>query len=305
MTDLPCSDAARLRGDRWVGTAPPARRWFLVTQPADWGSTAWEGLHAAAPTKARLEEMLSAAGARLMLIRRPGRRADDQPPAWAIVDETATPRVRWGGHRSDDDLLQAARTLLDPPPAADLTALDEGVIDSVDTSRILLVCTHGRKDRCCAVRGRPVAAAAAERWPAATWECTHTGGDRFAGNLVVLPDGACYGGLDPAEVEPVVRAHLAGRVDPAHLRGPTGRTPAAQAAYVAVHEAWGPLAWTDVAVRGQTGTPQHWVVQLQVAGHGAVRASGHTEPTAPRLLTCDAADPARMALPIVDQLDVA
>ena len=305
MTDLPCSDAARLRGDRWVGTAPPARRWFLVTQPADWGSTAWEGLHAAAPTKARLEEMLSAAGARLMLIRRPGRRVDDQPPAWAIVDETAAPRVRWGGHGSDDDLLQAARTLLDPPPTSDPTALDEGVIDSVDTSRILLVCTHGRKDRCCAVRGRPVAAAATELWPAATWECTHTGGDRFAGNLVVLPDGACYGGLDPADVEQVVGAHFAGRVDPAHQRGPTGRAPAEQAAVVAAHQTWGPLAWTDVVVRGQTGTPQQWAVYLHVEGVGAVRASGHTEKTPPRRLTCDATDPATMALPTVDALDLA
>lgn len=302
MTGLACSDAARQRGDQWVGTAPPAQRWFLVTQPADWGSTAWAGLQAAAPTKARLEEMLSAAGARLMLIRRPGRRVEDEPPAWAIVDETADLRVRWGGHRNDDDLLRAARTLLDPvlDPDPNGTGRPEGV----DTSRILLVCTHGRKDRCCAVRGRPVAAAAAELWPTATWECTHTGGDRFAGNLVVLPDGACYGGLDPADVEPVVRAHFEGRVEPAHLRGPTGRTTAAQAAVVAAHRTWGPLAWTDVAVRGQTGTPHQWAVYLHVEGVGAVRASGHTEQSPPHLLTCDAADPARMALPVVDALDV-
>ena len=103
----------------------------------------------------------------------------------------------------------------------------------------------------------------------------------------------------------MVGAHFAGRVDPAHLRGPTGRAPAEQAAVVAAHQTWGPLAWTDVVVRGQTGTPQQWAVYLHVEGVGAVRASGHTEKTPPRRLTCDATDPATMALPTVDALDLA
>jgi len=296
--EQPCSDAARARGDRWVGTAPPARRWFLVTQATDWGSTAWQGLAAAAPVKARLEEILSAAGARLMLIRRPGRSHGDEPARWATVDETAVPRVRWGLRRSDDDLVEAARTLLGHSLAADPSPLHHE-----PGERILLVCTHGRHDRCCAVRGRPVAAAAAELWPEATWECTHTGGDRFAANLVVLPDGACYGGLDPADVEPVLRAHLAGRVDPTHLRGPTGRTPAAQAAVVAAHQHWGPLDWSAVEVHGQTGDRQHWTVALGVAGLGSVRATGHTELSPPRRLTCNATGPATMAVPIVDRLE--
>ncbi|SDB86944.1 hypothetical protein GA0111570_105275 [Raineyella antarctica] len=316
MSELRCSDAARLRGDRWVGTAPPARRWFLVGQAGDWGPTAWQGLHADPRTKELLEPLLARAGARLMLVRRPGRAPRDEPPGWGIVDRAATVPVRWGDRRSDADLLEAARTLLDPLPTAaagqpmslpgipgqQATPPGQSVTRPGEPE-LLLVCAHGRKDRCCAVRGRPVAAAAAERWPAATWECTHTGGDRFAGNLVVLPDGACYGGLDPDDVEPVVGAHLAGRVDPAHLRGPTGYTPPIQAAVVAAHERWGPLAWSAVTARAQAGTPEHWTVDLQVAGIGSVRAHGHTEVTAAHKLTCDALEPARMALPIVDGWD--
>lgn len=302
MTELPCSDAARERGDRWVGTAPPARRWFLVTQPGDWGSTAWAGLQVDAATKAQLEELLAQAGARLMLIRRPGRAAAHQPPAWAVVDGAAAQPVRWGERHRDEDLLEAARTLLDPPPATDVPVSREGT-GAAEGPQLLLVCAHGRKDRCCAVRGRPVAATAAELWPEATWECTHTGGDRFAANMVVLPDGACYGGLDPGDVGPVLRAHVAGRVDPTHLRGPTGRTPPAQAAVVAAHQRWGPLAWTDVRAVGQAGDQRRWTVQLEVAGIGRVLATGHTEVTQPHLLTCDAAGPATMAVPVVDALE--
>ena len=68
---------------------------------------------------------------------------------------------------------------------------------AVDLGPILLVCTHGVHDTCCALRGRPVAAALAARWPGQVWECSHVGGDRFAPNVVVLPDGFYYGNLDP------------------------------------------------------------------------------------------------------------
>ena len=32
-----------------------------------------------------------------------------------------------------------------------------------------------------------------------TWECTHLGGHRFAGNMVCLPDGVVYGRVTPAD----------------------------------------------------------------------------------------------------------
>ena len=34
-----------------------------------------------------------------------------------------------------------------------------------------------------------MAAVLAERWPDLVWECTHVGGDRFAANILVVPDG--------------------------------------------------------------------------------------------------------------------
>lgn len=45
------------------------------------------------------------------------------------------------------------------------------------------------------------------------------GGNRFAANLVVLPDGAYYRGLDATSAVEVVERHLPGRVDVEHLRG--------------------------------------------------------------------------------------
>ena len=101
----------------------------------------------------------------------------------------------------------------------------------------MLVCTHGRHDTCCAVRGRPVAAALAERHGDRVWECSHVGGDRFAASVVVLPDGTYYGGLDDSDAGDVLDRHLAGTVTPARLRGSSMLPTVAQAAAVAVARA--------------------------------------------------------------------
>ena len=81
------------------------------------------------------------------------------------------------------------------------------------------VCTHGRHDACCAERGRPVAAALTASHPAETWEISHMGGDRFAANMVVLPEGLYYGRMDPGTASQVAALHEKGRVDLTRLRG--------------------------------------------------------------------------------------
>jgi len=114
---------------------------------------------------------------------------------------------------------------------------------------VILVCTHGVHDVCCALRGRPVAAALASRWPELVWECSHIGGDRFAPNVVLLPDGFYYGNLDPDNAMSTVEAHLAGTVLTEQLRGMARFLPPVQAAAVAAYRTFGPLGPSDVTVR--------------------------------------------------------
>jgi (2Fe-2S) ferredoxin len=83
------------------------------------------------------------------------------------------------------------------------------------------VCTHGRHDACCAERGRPVCRALTDLRPEQTWEISHMGGDRFAANMVVLPEGLYYGRLEPATVGAVADLHAQGRLDLDRLRGRT------------------------------------------------------------------------------------
>ena len=120
-------------------------------------------------------------------------------------------------------------TVTDPAVLLDLNldALSRGDREAVLTATpaaapaepILLVCTNGRRDVCCAVRGRPVALDAADDHPGRVWEASHTGGHRFAPTGVLLPHGATLARLDADQCGEVLREAANGRL-PAGVLGP-------------------------------------------------------------------------------------
>ncbi len=233
-----CSVASLLRGDPQAGTAPVASRWLLVEHQGPWAKKPMDTEPLAGPVGAEVEARAASFGGKVLLVRRPGRRAPGaEERHWFAVDTVRRTWVR-GTWRTQADLLDAARAL-----GTALTASQE------DAEPMVLVCTHGVRDTCCAVRGRPIVTTLARALPDQVWECTHLGGHRFAGTLLSLPDGACFGRLDPVSAVEVVRAHLQGRTDPAHLRGTTRWEPAVQAALVAALEVSGPAS-ADDAVPG-------------------------------------------------------
>lgn len=286
---LPCSDAARLRDDPMVGTAPPARRWLLLEQSGNWLPQAFAGMPLAPHVRGAIAAAADTTLTRILLVRRPGRHdpAPDASRAWLIVDPLSTTPVAEGRWHGDDDLLEVAGRLrigaMGPvgrqPTGQELAdALAARAASAAEArsahapvlphtiGRLLLVCTHGRHDVCCAVRGRPVAAALAERWPDETWECSHVGGDRFAANVISLPDGATFGNLDADDAPEIIAGHLAGRTDPDFLRGVCGQTPVVQAAMVAVLREHGVLPWGGMRPVRVEQRDDRWRVVLDLHG---------------------------------------
>ncbi len=221
-----CAESARERGDPIAGTALHLSRLLLLEHPGPWPFHALEadGIVDVVPS---LVAATRAAGGRTFLIRRTGRQEPSARRSWAVVDVDAG-RILWGSWSEPADLLTTA-----------VPALAEAS-DGWSSEPAFIVCAHGRHDTCCAVRGRPVAAALAERWPDATWESSHVGGDRFAPNVVVVPDGTYYGALEESSVVDVVADHLDGRVRAEYVRGSSALPPVAQVVAVAAHERWGP-----------------------------------------------------------------
>ena len=230
-----CSAASLRRGDPQAGTAPVASRWLLIEHQGPWAKKPTETQPMFGAVGAEVDARAASFGGKVLLVRRPGRRAPGaEEQHWFAVDTVRRTWIR-GTWRTSADLLEAARAL-----GAALSASHE------EAQPMVLVCTHGIRDACCAVRGRPIVNALARAFPDQVWETTHLGGHRFAGTLLTLPDGVCFGRLDPASAAAVVGAHRQGRTDPAHLRGTTRWEPAVQAALVAALDALGPASADDV-----------------------------------------------------------
>jgi hypothetical protein len=94
------------------------------------------------------------------------------------------------------------------------------------------VCTNGARDQCCAIRGAAVAHALETVRPGTVYESSHLGGHRFAANLLVLPDGLCFGRLDVRSALRVVDELDAGRLPLEHFRGRSSLTEEQQAAEI-------------------------------------------------------------------------
>jgi hypothetical protein len=239
-----CSADSLLRGDDLAGTASTVRAFLLVENPGPWGVEALrdarlpDGLghavgHAAAEAKVRP-----------LLVRRPDRQPHQD--GIRVFAAYAHPERPW----VESTVLADPHALLD----LDLQALGAGRSPGLTPydGSLLCVCTHGRHDACCAERGRPVVGALGLAHPDETWEVSHIGGDRFSGNLLVLPHGFYYGRLTPDAALAVADAHADGALDLEHLRGRSGYSMPVQFAEIALRRELGETRDRALRLVGRT-----------------------------------------------------
>jgi hypothetical protein len=220
-----CADSARMRDEPLKASAVRYSRFLLLEVPGPWGPSALEGTHMEAGTARELGRLAAAADTHVLLIRRPGRHPSalhsGEPRAWALADTSpGAERVVWGSWRDPAELLRldlSAAAASDPAGPS-------------GPQRLALVCTNGKRDQCCAVRGRPVAAAIADGTDWDTWECSHLGGHRFAATIMLLPTGDMFGWLNPESAIEVTRRFTAGQIMLSHYRGRCGQPVPVQAA---------------------------------------------------------------------------
>ena len=145
-------------------------------------------------------ELARVGGARLQLIRRPQACA-----AVTVIAATA------GGGNPTAYRLQLGN--LSELVDVDLAALFEGGAGGEALEDpLILICTHGLRDRCCAVEGVPVYNALYELAGEQVWQTTHLGGHRFAATLVVLPAGLQFGRVKPEEVPSLIEGLEQGEI---------------------------------------------------------------------------------------------
>jgi hypothetical protein len=274
-----CSAASLLRGDSLAGTASTVRSFLLVENPGPWGVDAIRDSRLPPTVKEGLRAAAARAHVRPLLIRRYHRKAP------RVGFRVYAARAGLDGSWLQTAVLDRAEELLD----LDLDALGAGRSPGlVPTEDVLFcVCTHGKHDACCAEKGRPVAAAVSAAFPEQTWEVSHIGGDRFAGNAVVLPDGLYLGRLTPESAVAAVHDVLSGRLPLDVLRGRTCLPMPAQAAEIALHRQLGETAQAAVRVERVRRDGELTTVALLTAD-GRWSVTVRTTPGDDVQLTCQA-----------------
>jgi hypothetical protein len=222
VTSGRCADLSEAAGEPLAATATTALDWLLVEVPGAWPRDVTDDGALDAPARAAISVWQDGRPAsRLLFIRRPARAS---PTTRAVFVATAS-ETRTEVRRID---------LENPRGLAEVDLARDGVV--VDR-QLVLVCGHGTRDACCALRGRAVFGALETQVPPSDlWLSSHQGGHRFAANVLVLPDAIQLGRVEAANAARVVGDALAGRIALEHYRGRTAYTTRQQAAERFVRE---------------------------------------------------------------------
>jgi hypothetical protein len=269
-----CADLSRDNSEPLAATASRIDYWLLIEYRGLWSRSPLPGSGLSDEIKRHVRAQLGGRGsARLLFLKRPDRRGRSGIALFhgsTREAETAFFRRELGGY---EDLLEVE--------------LDDGG-EPLDHP-LFVVCTHGKRDRCCAVYGRPLYDALSDEldsdW---VWQSTHVGGDRFAGNLVVLPEGLYYGRTDAAGAARVADAHLSGRIDLEHYRGRCWYPFVVQAAEHSVREQLGLVRFRDLSLAGVERDGSGWTVTLRGADGALHERTVVEELGELTYLTCDA-----------------
>ena len=302
-----CAKVSRDLEEPLAGTAATARTWLLVEQPGPWGADALTSSHLDPALGRALEQASDGTGVRIALIRRPGRHADCH---------TVAARQVYAAHTTPGNVWLHNATTSDPGHLLDLdfAGLGRGLPDSFDTALggrphtgdpLALVCTNGKRDRCCALLGRPLAAELATSGVAGAWEVTHLGGHRFSPTLLVLPFGYTYGRAEGHAVKEVLQGVREGRVVTDGCRGSSAWQRPAQAAELALRTAVREDAADVLRVVGTEGEAPRWEVTIAHTDgrRWLVTVTGATS-SPPRAESCGSplGSPARMDVTRVREL---
>jgi hypothetical protein len=219
--DFFCSIESRRHEEDLLGSAPSADVWFMLEHYGRWGSKAFDESDLHADLKARVNTQLAEIpNSRLLLVKQDG--APEGGLRFFAAVAAANPPTLYEFTLRDYGELGAI----------DLAALATGdarYADHIVERKMVVVCTNGLRDQCCALNGMKAYMGLKAEFPEEVWQSSHHGGHRYSANMLAMPHGLSYGKMDQ-EGEDIVRKYLAGQMPLGHLRGRSTLPGPAQAA---------------------------------------------------------------------------
>lgn len=257
MTDTICSAQF---DEPLPGTAKAGRLFIALEHRYGWSHDILDGGVFGEEITAQLKDWLKERNGSLQLIRKPGRLGQGTCEGVHVYISHCVPsseqaKVEASGSESGSGVASSTGIYLEHLIVSDATALMELDIrlgrptpGATEVEHpLLLVCTHGKRDRCCAIKGRPVASALHNVFPDIVWETSHSKGHRFAPALVLLPWNYSYGRLSAVATKDVIEQAQEGIIAAEGCRGRGIYKPPQQVADLAARTHWDKWRADDIA----------------------------------------------------------
>ena len=207
-----CTDLTWDYGVSLKATATRGDIWFLIEYPGKWDSKAFEMSEIPDTVKAYIEAV-SGTGklVRPLLIRQPENRRRRGVKFFIGLTHPSNPLLFEYDLDDFSDILDL-----------DLISIATGQFTDNPherTNPLYLVCTNGKRDKCCAIYGPQVYQAMSDEAGDAVWQSSHIGGHNQAPITLFFPHGVNYGRTTPSEASRLVKAYERDLVVLHHYKG--------------------------------------------------------------------------------------
>lgn len=207
-----CSVRSKEAAEKTFGTASMGDAWLLLEYARPWGTKAFSESALPNAVKNHIAGVLKSVPRSRVLLIKQTRKLKGPLTLFVARSRESSPSILKYEFFDYEQLLELdlASALAGGSPAG--TTLWEGPL--------FLVCTHGKRDKCCAKFGIPIYKTIRTlAGQSAVWECSHVGGDRFAANVVCFPDGIFYGHVTEQTAKLIVEEYHECRIVLTNFRG--------------------------------------------------------------------------------------
>jgi hypothetical protein len=258
-----CSDLSRQRDEPRYGTASAGDVWLLLEYPSWWSKDAFADSALPSEVKEHLRASLARIPRSRLLLIKQGSVRRPQLKLFVARARERKPFVAEFDFARYEELLNLD---IEAAAAGRTTA---GA--SIYTAPLYLVCTHGRRDKCCAKFGYALYKHMRQRGVTSVWQSSHVGGDRFAANLVCFPHGLFYAHVNEHDERAIIEAYGERRIVLANYRGRACYPQPVQAAEYFVRAESGLTKLNELRLLKRERLAEHkWRVQFAAQDAGRV-----------------------------------
>ena len=259
-----CAELTRQNDEPIYGSATEAKYWFLLEYGQPWRSKAVTDNDLPLQVQDFLSRQLAAIPHSRLLFIKQQQVKQEKLRFFVVKTAEIAPTIYEFDLNAYEDLLTLN--------IAAIVAEQETYNHFKRENPLFLVCTNGKRDRCCAKFGRPVYEALQQSQGEAVWQSSHIGGHRYAPTLLFLPHGVNFGLFTPEEAQAAVDACLDGQIhDLARYRGRTYYAPHVQAADFFLRQELDYHTLAGIQLRTvQPVEENSWIVQFDVLATGGI-----------------------------------